>query len=486
LTALPGDDMNHTVKRTMKLSISIALLYFFFGPRLHAQDSAGKILSPDNFIGIVKQFHPVIRQANINIQKAAADITTARAGFDPSVYLETDQKTFDGKNYYNYVNPELKIPTWYGIEVKAGLENNGGQFLNSEVSPGQSSYIGLSVPLAKNLLMDKRRAVLQQAKIFKSQTEAERLNIINDLLYNAYSAYWNWVKEYQVFAILSNAVKINEARFELVKIAYRQGDRPAIDTVEALAQLQNFHFLQSESQVNLRNASVEVSNFLWLANNRFYQLGEDVKPEDDWSKQSTTSLPLPVLEELLYNARLTHPKLIMYNYKLQWLEVERKLKFQSLLPTVNVRANLLNKGYDMFNGIGKTGFYENNNKFGLEIGLPLRLSEGRGGYRAAKLKIEETNLEISLQQQAIENKVKIYYNELLGLQQQVKIYEAAFQNYQSLFRGEDTRFKAGESSLFLLNTRENKQLEAQQKLVELQTKYFKALQAVQWAAGQLR
>ncbi|HOZ80410.1 MAG TPA: TolC family protein [Ferruginibacter sp.] len=470
----------------MKPFISIFILFFFISPLVPAQDSASKILSPENFIAIVKQFHPVIKQANINIEKAAADITTARGGFDPSIYLDTDQKTFDGKNYYSYVNPELKIPTWYGIEVKAGLENNGGQFLNSETSTGQSSYVGLSVPLAKNLLMDKRRAVLQQAKIFKSQTEAERLNIINDLLYNAYSAYWNWVKEYQVFSILTNTVKINETRFELIKIAYRQGDRPAIDTVEAMAQLQSFQFLQSESQVRLRNTAVEVSNFLWLANNSFYQLGDDVKPEDGWSKQSIASLPLPVLDELLYNARLTHPKLKMYNYKLQWLEVERKLKFQSLLPTVNVRANLLNKGYDMFNGIGKTGFYENNNKFGLEIGLPLRLSEGRGGYRAARLKIQETNLEISMQQQAIENKVKTYYNELLGLQQQVKIYEAAFLNYQTLFRGEDTRFKAGESSLFLLNTRENKQLEAQQKLVELKTKYFKALQAVQWAAGQLR
>lgn len=470
----------------MKLSISITILFFFVSPWLHAQDSASKILSPDNFIAIVKQFHPVIRQAAINIEKARADITTARGGFDPSVYLDTDQKTFDGKNYYSYVNPELKIPTWYGIEVKAGLENNGGQFLNSEVSTGQSSYIGLSVPLAKNLLMDKRRAVLQQAKIFKDQTEAERLNIINDLLYHAYSAYWNWVKEYQVYDILTNTVKVNEARFGLVKIAFRQGDRPAIDTVEALAQLQNFQFLQTESQVNVQNAAVEVSNFLWLANNRFYQLAGDVVPEGDWNKQDIASLPMPVLDELLYNARLTHPKLKMYNYKLQWLEVERKLKFQSLLPTVNVRANLLNKGYDMFNGIGKTGFYENNNKFGLEIGLPLRLSEGRGGYKAAKLKIEETSLEISLQQQAIENKVKSYYNELLGLQQQVKIYEAAYQNYQALFRGEDTRFQAGESSLFLLNTRENKQLEAQQKLVELKTKYFKALQAVQWAAGQLR
>ena len=99
--------------------------------------------------------------------------------------------------------------------------------------------------------MDKRRAVLQQAKIFKEQSEAEQLNTINDLLYDAYTAYWNWVKEQQVYAVISNAVKINEARFELVKIGYRQGDRPAIDTVEALTQLQTFQYLQSESWVRL-------------------------------------------------------------------------------------------------------------------------------------------------------------------------------------------------------------------------------------------
>ncbi len=470
----------------MKHFILILSAFFFCVLFCHAQDSADKILSPENFIAIVKQFHPVIKQANINIEKAKADITTAQGAFDPSFYLSTDQKTFDGKNYYNYVNPELKIPTWYGVEVKAGLENNGGQFLNSEVSTGQSSYIGLTVPLAKNLLMDKRRAALQQAKIFKNQTEAERQNIINDLLYDAYSAYWNWVKEYQVYEILSNTVKVNETRFELIKIAFRQGDRPAIDTIEALTQLQSFQYMQSESLVRLNNTAVDLSNFLWLANNSFYPLANDVKPGEKYVGQSISDLPFPVLDELLYSARLTHPKLKMYDYKLQWLEVEKKLKFQNLLPTINVKANLLNKGYDMFNGIGKTGFYENNNKFGLDIGLPLRLSEGRGGYKAAKLKIQETNFEVSLQQRGIENKIKTYYNELLGLQQQVKIYESAFKNYQALFRGEDTKFKAGESSLFLLNSRENKQLEAQQKLVELKTKYFKTLQAVQWAAGQLR
>jgi len=467
----------------------LSIVFFLLFINIHccqAQGSEQKLLSEENFIAIVKQFHPVIKQAGIGVQKADADLLTARGGFDPALYVHTSQKTFDGKNYYSYVNPELKIPTWYGIEVKAGLEDNGGDFLTSEASAGKSSYVGIAVPLAKNLLMDKRRATLQQAKIFKNQAKAEQQNIINDLLYEAYTAYWNWVKEYAVYGVLSNAVKTSETRFELVKIGFRQGDRPAIDTVEALTQLQSFQYLQAESNVRRKNAAVELSNFLWLKEDTFYQLEDTVQPAEDWNLNTASAVSLPVLDELIYAAKMSHPKLQVYNYKMQWLEVERKLKFQSLLPTVNVKANLLNKGYDVFKGIGKTGFFEQNNKFGLEIGLPLRLSEGRGGYKAAKLKIEETRLETKLQEQAIENKVRLYYNELLGLKQQLYIYEAAFRNYEALYRGEDTRFKAGESSLFLLNSRENKQLEAAQKLVELQAKYFKAQQALLWAAGQLR
>lgn len=452
-----------------------------------AQDSlqSNTVLTPDNFIAIVKKFHPVIKQADIGIDKAKAAILIARGGFDPAIYLNSQQKTFDNKNYYQYTNPELKIPTWYGIEVKAGVENNGGQFINSENSVGKTSYLGITLPLAKNLVIDNRRAVLQQAKIFRLLSESERANNINDLLNDAYASYWNWVKEYQLYKIISDAVTINETRFRLVKIGFRQGDRPAIDTIEALAQLQNFQFLQSESLMKFKNSAVELSAYLWLDNNTFYQLDEYTVPDKNWQTQNSNTILPSVLDDILFVAKLNHPKLKMFNFKLQNLEVERKLKFQSLLPTFNVSANLLNKGYNVLKG-GDAAFYQNNNKFGLNIGLPLRLSEGRGAYRTAKLKITETNYALSIQQQEIENKVRYYYNELIGLQKQMGIYQQAFNNFQVLFRGEDTKFKAGESSLFLLNTRENKVLEALQKLTELKTKFYKTQIALQWAAGQLK
>jgi outer membrane protein TolC len=446
-------------------------------------DSA--VLTPEGFISIVKKYHPVIKQADINIEKASAAITIAKSGFDPMLYLTTEQKTFDGKNYYQYTNPELKIPTWYGIEIKAGLENNGGGYLNSEVSSGKSSYLGVSIPLGKNLIIDKRRAILQQSKIFKLQSETERLNTTNDLLNDAYAAYWNWAKEFRLFQILTDIIKVNESRFELVKIGFRQGDRPAIDTIEALVQLQNFQFQLNESYVKFRSAGIELSAFLWLENNRYYQLDEKIKPDNKWYTNDINNTVLAALDELIYTSVLAHPKLKMFSYKLQDLEIERKLKFQSLLPTVNVKANLLSKDYYTFKGIGK-GYYQNNNKFGLDIGMPLRLSEGRGTYKMAKLKIAEANYAVNLQKQSIENKIRNYYNDLTGLQKQINIYEKAFINYQTLLRGEDTRFRAGESTLFLLNSRENKVLEAQQKLTELKAKFYKTEVALLWAAGQLK
>lgn len=61
-----------------------------------------------------------------------------------------------------------------------------------------------------------------------------------------------------------------------------------------------------------------------------------------------------------------------------------------------------------------------------------------------------------------------------------------FANYTSLLRQEDFKFQNGESSLFLVNSRENKLIETAQKLVELRIKYQKAYYATQWAGGLLR
>ncbi|MFM2360875.1 MAG: hypothetical protein RLY16_2868 [Bacteroidota bacterium] len=441
-------------------------------------------LGIDQLQEIVRSYHPIVKQTDLQLMMASAHLTLARAGFDPTLYSNIDQKTFGGTQYYNYFNTELKIPLWYGMDIKTGIENNGGNFLNTESSLGQSSYLGLSVPLAKNLVIDKRRATVQQAKILKSQTLVARSQQLNDLMYDVYSAYWNWARDYQQMLLLKDIVENTRKRVDWIKQLVVLGDRPAIDSTESIVQLQQFEVQLNEGQMRLKNAALSLSNFLWMPDETYYQLPEEVSPAIDWNNRAVDTVSLPNIEEWVMDARINHPKMRKYFFKQQELEIDRKLKFQSLLPTLNVKANLLSKSYNVF----KNGFippFENNNKFGVEFGLPLRLSEGRASYKLARLKIRDTRLESFQEQQAIENKLRIYFNEGLQLQKQVKLQAAALENYQVLLRGELTKFNIGESSLFLLNSRENKVLEAQQKLVDLIAKFYKNQAAIYWAAGKL-
>ncbi len=475
---------NHRHKKII-LSISIIIALLVAGITCTAQETNNKeTLSAKEVMEIIKRYHPVTKQADIFIEKAKADITIARGMFDPVLKNELSQKTFDGTDYYYYNRPELSLPTWFGIEVSAGLENVRGSRTSPEETKGETSYFGISVPLAKNLLMDKRRAALQSAKIYRDASEVEKKNMLNNLLLEAMKNYWNWVQQYQVYKILTNAVAVNERRVQLVKTAFQLGDRPAIDTTEAITQLQNFELLKNQAWLEFQNAGLELSLYLWTADTQPYYLPETITPADDLQTMNIDASAIPELTVLLDAAKKNHPELLIYNYKLNVLGVEKKLKLQELLPDINFRYNQLGKGYNVLK-TATGSLFENNFQYGLSVGIPLRLSQGRGEYRKAKLKITETQLQLSQKQLQIENKVKSYFNELVTLKTQVALQEKAYKNYLTLQRREEIRFQGGESSLFLINARENKTLEALQKLQELKAKYFKTANMVQWAAGNL-
>ena len=457
---------------TMLLSVSGA-----------AQDGL-KILSAGQLMEIVRQFHPVAKQADIFVEKAKADVTIARGMFDPVLKNDWAQKTFAGTDYYYYNRPELSIPTWYGIEITGGMEYLSGNRTDPVETIGQTSYLGISVPLAKNLVIDKRRAALQTAQIFKKASSIERRNILNNLLLDAMNSYWTWVMNYQVYNILSDAVKINEKRVELVKTTFRLGERPAIDTVEAITQLQSFELQKNQAWLDFQNSGLELSIYLWSASTQPVNLPATVIPGDDLQATNIAAAPIPELADLIDAALKNHPELLIYSYKLDVLQVDKKLKFQELLPALNFKYNRLGKGYEVLKNLS-TPLLENNFQYGISLGIPLRLSEGRGEYRKAKLKITETTLQQKQKAVQVENKVKSYFNELLTLKSQVALQEKALNNFKALQRGEEIRFQAGESSLFLINARENKTLEALQKLQELKAKYYKTENALQWAAGRL-
>jgi outer membrane protein TolC len=447
-----------------------------------ANDST-KILSVNNFLSIVKKYHPVAKQATIQVDKANAELTTVRGGFDPVLGSGVNNKTFDGINYYQSNGTHLVIPTWYGIEVSAGIEYLTGNRTDPQETGGKTSFAGISIPLAKNLVMDKRRAALQQAKIMVQASEQEKRKMLNDLLMEGADAYWEWVQSFFIYKTYNDVIELNRKRVGFVVGAYRNGDRPAIDTTEALAQLQNFQYLQNEALLTWQNAGVALSAFLWTENNGTYELPADAEPDKE-IKDLYDAVIFPDREQIIRDALRAHPELNIYSFKLNALAVEKKLKFQELLPKVDFKYNQLGKGYNIASTAAKT-LFDNNYRFGINFSMPLRLSEGRGEYKLAKLKITETQLQLSQKEIEIINKVKNYYNQLANYKTQVNLLQNTYTNYLRLQRGEETKFFNGESSLFLVNSRENKSLETLLKLTEVTIKYNKTSLSLQWAGGQL-
>jgi outer membrane protein TolC len=435
---------------------------------------AQNILSEEAFISLVKKFHPIAKSASLNVDIAKADLLANCAAFDPAAKFTSGGKTLDNINYYGYTDAQLVIPLWYGMDVIAGIETVKGDRLNPEETSGTVRHFGVSLPLVQHLTIDKRRAALKQAKLMVSASVAEQRSILNHLLRDAQLSYWNWWEQYNKLILVDTILSNAASRLQMVKLAVKIGERPAIDTIEALTQLQTFESEKVNIFMKLQKASLEVSAFLWNNNNEPVELPSDVKPQQEIN---TT----PLLLEQWLNQLSDHPELQQYNFKLASLQIEKKLKFQYLLPQVDVKYNHLQKGNNAFSAAG--ALFQNNYTYGVTVSVPLRLSQGRGEYQKAKIKIQQMILDQLNKQVSLSTKLKQYYIEWQQTNSQIAIQKKLVNNYTTLQGGEETRFFNGESSIFFINSREQKTLEAKQKLVEIQSKNRQAFADLRWSAA---
>ncbi len=440
-----------------------------------AQDSL-KISSAE-FINIVKNYHPLALKYQLQNKMAAAEITKARGGFDPVLAGKLGEKNIDGTKYYEQKNLELGIPTWYGIDVHGSYNHLDGQKLNNSDTKGGLYQFGVTIPLAKNLLYDKRRAMLDQAKFGLKMTEAEQIVLTNELLLDAENTYWDWVKNYEIYKLQKSAVEINRKRLELTKKTYEFGERPAIDTVEAASQLQSFELQERNAYLNFVKSTQELQMFLWKDKQDLYEIAQLIFPSSSLDEHSGYSDYEFLLQNLESKLLQNHASLEYYLQKQNILESERRLKWQSFLPKIDFTYNFFNKeNY-------KSDFlplFDNNFQYGLKLEIPIFQRQARADYEIAKLKISQNQQDSQLKLREVNTKIETYKYEVTNYFSQIDISAKNLNNYKRLLNAEETRFGNGESSLFLINSRENKLLDAREKNIELKAKFLKSYNKLKW------
>ena len=434
-----------------------------------AQDKVESVMTLAEYLSYVKNYHPVVKQANLIINESEAKLLKARGAFDPKIEVDFDKKQFKDKEYFNKLNAAFKIPTYYGIEFKANFENNDGLFLNPEANlPTDGLYsAGISVSLLNGLLINKRMVALKQAKYFVNQAKEDQQILVNEILYNAAISYFNWLKNYNEKRVFTEFLTNAEIRFKATKRAFAEGEKPAIDTTEAGITLNDRKLNLEKARIKLIKSSLELSNFLWLNDNTPVELQNNIIPDLETLNAIDTTFNIALFNSANFDIN-NHPKIKSLEYKIKSLNVDKNLKLNNLLPKLDVQYNFLTENRNQLNSLNTQDF-----KAGISFKVPLFLRKERGDLKLAKIKLNDKKFENEVAKITIKNKINAIQQELGSYILQNELTVSIVKDYGTLLQAEDRKFFLGESSLFLVNYREVKLIEAKLKAIDLENSFFK-------------
>ena len=422
----------------------------------------------NEFLGYVKKYHPLVKQADLKLNEAQANLMLARGAFDPKIEVDFNEKQFKDKTYYSVLNSSFKIPTWYGIELKAGFDNAEGIYVNPENTLPNTGItsLGISVPVGQGLFINQRMADIKKAKIAQNLNRAERNLQAIEVLYDASISYANWKRSFEEVKLYENYLKNALTRYKGVSELIIQGDKPAIDSVEAGIAVTTRRLNLEDAQLKYTKARLELSNYLWYENNLPLELKEELQPEKTLSITIKETLQINELSSFSLD---NHPKIKALDAKIDLLKVEKQLKANALLPKLDLSYNYLSEPSAV------DQYRMEDYKIGLNFSIPIFLRKERAGLKLAKLKIQDTQLSLQFERKSLENKIKSQQQEIISLQKQQAYNAELVQNYNQLLTAEDRLFGMGESSLFLINSRENTLVSSQLNAIGLENRYFQAL-----------
>jgi outer membrane protein TolC len=448
---------------------------------ISAQGKSDTLFLIEDFVSTVKMYHPLAKQAQLQGLKADAQSLKARGGFDPKISTSLEQKYYDDKSYFSLFQGGLSVPTWIGADIKAGYQDNAGTFLNNEnfLPSNGLFYAGISVPLGRGLLIDERRAEVLSADINQVLAGAQERNMLNDLLFVSISVYWDWFKSFHIKSVYQASMDAANQRYLAVVNNTASGDKPGIDTIEAKIQLQIITQGYIKSLNDFKNSSLFLSGLIWN-NSENSGLNVGLRPSEISQEIEKTNTEIFNLTP--DGNRQNHPYIDQLSNKIRQLELEKRLKQDKLKPSINLQYNPLVEpiGADII-----SNFNINNYKWGVNFQMPLFLRKERGDIKLAQLKIEETNLELQNKTVELQNKAMSYVNEWQASNEQIQIFEETVELYDRMLAAERRLFDIGESSLFLVNSREQSLINAKIKLIELIAKNKISYYAIQYFAGRL-
>jgi len=462
----------------MKLNAFLSLLFTVVVIPMTAQN-----MSFSAYLQSVISANPNALKTELIQPSADMEMRFARGVFDPKIQADFQQKKFDAQEYFSIGNASLSVPTYIGLKAEAGFQQNDGNYLNNQlITPANGlAYIGLSMPVLQGLKTDEARTAWQIAALKQSLATKALQWSVNELLYKASDAYAEYVALASEISVLDEGIINSQKRLEFVRNSYLVGDKAAIDTTEALLQIQVWEAERTELLRYFIFAQQQLNIFRWIETDASPDLG-DVNSSLLENTLAYLELQTPaILSDT--SAISEHPRVAISAAKITEAIFNRRLAAESLKPQLDIKYNFLRDAGLVQNEELNPAFNSRDFNWGLSFGFPLFLRKERAKIQLARIYEREAELNYDMTLRETETLISAAK---LALQQSLENAERnalVVASYLRLLSAEEEKFSVGESSLFLLNTRESKWIESKRKLIKSNKEIIKSTITLIFAEG---
>ena len=251
--------------RVRTFAVQLVLFVASATTTLDAQGSSATgdrdIIGLEMFQQRVLANHPELTQIRNDQAQARQQITAAKGAFDPKLSASLANKRFKNDPYYAFTDIALSVPTYIGADIKVGFERGVGSKINPEreTASGGLLTLGVSIPLARNLITDERRTFLARARAMSAIADADAIAGTNKLLLRATKAYADWYLTYRKLMIADSSVRLAEFRLASVQARIQAGENAPIDSIEAQLEVRRRRVMILEAQNETRIAALDAA-----------------------------------------------------------------------------------------------------------------------------------------------------------------------------------------------------------------------------------
>ncbi len=448
------------------------------GNNADTQDTISRELSLDDVTELALRNSLDIQIARFDAYMERTSLEDAESIFDTflkgEVSYQRDKKmqpsvtagNQDKKVSYS-VGLEKKLPTGTTVYLDATSTRNDTDSAYVTLNPYHEALAEISLvqELGKNFFGLADRAEIKITKIDIENSDFTSLDDIEDALYQAQRAYWNFVLKETELEIAEDMLKQAEKLYAIYQDKYSLGlaERSDFLAVEALVYAR-----KSEIEVARLAKETEKNSLLFLINRGDFQ--EQITPKENLVCLLEDADLIEALREAIENRR--DYKQAENNLRKNGIEIV--VKKNALWPQIDLEAtysrnNLNSERRQAWEDIGQNS----NDEVAVKVNFkfPLENREAKAALKKVTLEKKKLLLELKKTEREILRQINDKVNRINTLRREVELYEFTTGLHQEKLNEQVKRVNYGRSNSDTLITYEEDLLKARLKLAAYRYEY---------------